>query len=114
MQITLLMIVTTTVCANYPANDTYRCTKCLCLFIEPGRKSFEAERSGVRVGWESIISLATAWLDPFSEGLSPASHQLLLRPAAPPHWAWMWDGVFPWSGSRWEETRRRDAPWSNA
>lgn len=34
----------------------------------------------MRAGWESIISLATAWLDPFSEGLSTASHQLLLRP----------------------------------
>ena len=51
------------------------------------------------MGWETIISLATAWLDPFSEGLSPASHQLLLRPAAPPYWTRMRDGLFPWNGS---------------
>lgn len=91
LKIALLMTVTTTACADYPANDTYRCTKCLPSFVWPGGKSFKAERSGVRAGWESIISLATARLDPFSVGLSPASHQLLLRPAAPPRRAGMQD-----------------------
>lgn len=45
---------------------------------------------------EHLISLATARLDPFSKGRSPASHQLLLCPRR----AWVQDVLCPWGGSK--------------